>query len=252
MYGRLVEPFLVDGIRITDTETKEDMTAIGKILAASDNLRFLAGCAGFADVLPGILPFPSAEKRKLPAANGLLVVSGSITKLAEEQTSFGETIGWSVITLTDAQKTDPAYVCSAEGLCFAEQIAQELQAGKRIILRTLRPEAYKAEGPEADRERIADHIGMLTAAVLQRTEACGLVVFGGDTLYAITKRMNIDSVIPISEISPGVVASAMLREKEERLLITKSGGFGKPDVLKEIDAFFVQNRWERKDADAIL
>lgn len=64
----------------------------------------------------------------------------------------------------------------------------------------------------------------------------GLMVFGGDTLYAILRALGIQLVGALGELLPGIPL-ARARWGEERLtLITKAGGFGPPDQLRLIRA----------------
>jgi uncharacterized protein YgbK (DUF1537 family) len=58
-----------------------------------------------------------------------------------------------------------------------------------------------------------------------------MVVFGGDTAFALLKAMHIDIVEPIGEILPGVPVSLL---PDRRILITKAGGFGDPDLLLQL------------------
>lgn len=65
---------------------------------------------------------------------------------------------------------------------------------------------------------------------LQRFDA--LLVFGGDTAYGILKSIGFPALRPIGEIVPGVPVSRM--EGRREILITKAGGFGQPDLIREL------------------
>ncbi len=58
-----------------------------------------------------------------------------------------------------------------------------------------------------------------------------IIVFGGDTAFAILKAMNISNVEPIGEVLTGVPVSLL---PCRRTLITKAGGFGNPELLFEL------------------
>ncbi|MGQ9917960.1 MAG: four-carbon acid sugar kinase family protein [Bryobacteraceae bacterium] len=56
------------------------------------------------------------------------------------------------------------------------------------------------------------------------------IIFGGDTARQILRRFGDPLLFPFAEPLPGVVASWM-GTTGERLMITKAGGFGPPDLL---------------------
>jgi uncharacterized protein YgbK (DUF1537 family) len=58
-----------------------------------------------------------------------------------------------------------------------------------------------------------------------------IIVFGGDTAFSLLKAMNIDVVEPIGEVLPGIPVSFLPNQK---VLITKAGGFGSPDLLLQL------------------
>lgn len=61
--------------------------------------------------------------------------------------------------------------------------------------------------------------------------AAALIVFGGDTARIILGRFGDPLLFPAAEVLPGVVASWFEAEGKKRLLVTKAGGFGQPDLL---------------------
>jgi uncharacterized protein YgbK (DUF1537 family) len=58
-----------------------------------------------------------------------------------------------------------------------------------------------------------------------------IIVFGGDTTFSLLNAMNIDSLEPIGEVLPGVPVSLLPSHK---ILITKAGGFGHPNLLFQV------------------
>lgn len=61
-------------------------------------------------------------------------------------------------------------------------------------------------------------------------EAAALIVFGGETAREVLRRYGDPLLFPFAEPLPGVVASWM-DTVPKRLLVTKAGGFGQPDLL---------------------
>ena len=58
-----------------------------------------------------------------------------------------------------------------------------------------------------------------------------IIVFGGDTAFALLNAMHIDTVEPIGEVLPGIPVSLL---PDKTVLITKAGGFGDPDLLFQL------------------
>ena len=66
-------------------------------------------------------------------------------------------------------------------------------------------------------------------------EDYSLVVFGGDTLQAVTDRLFCGEIEPLLEIRTGIPLSlAVDRQGREHVIVTKSGGFGDENVIETI------------------
>lgn len=61
-----------------------------------------------------------------------------------------------------------------------------------------------------------------------------VIVFGGDTAYAITLALGVELFEPIGELAPGIPISRMAGRSE--LLVTKAGGFGDDNLLASLAA----------------
>ncbi|MDQ6700933.1 MAG: hypothetical protein M3Z36_12205 [Acidobacteriota bacterium] len=87
-------------------------------------------------------------------------------------------------------------------------------------------------GSRTPLENAAD-VGNRISELIKAGDFDALVVFGGDTAYAILNALGITTVDSIAEILPGVPVS---RIPGGPLLITKAGGFGPPDLLQRLHA----------------
>jgi D-threonate/D-erythronate kinase len=77
-------------------------------------------------------------------------------------------------------------------------------------------------------------------ALAQRAVQAGasaMIVFGGDTALALWNALGITELRPFGEVLPGVVVS--VSADEQRIFVTKAGGFGGPWLVAEI-----LERWE--------
>jgi uncharacterized protein YgbK (DUF1537 family) len=77
----------------------------------------------------------------------------------------------------------------------------------------------------------------ITRATLERIETVDtMIVFGGDTARALMNALNIREIEPIGEALPGVPVSRIFPGGRPLTLITKAGGFGRPDLLPQLAA----------------
>ena len=243
-------------IRVLDAESMEDIERAGAVLKRAGNLRFLAGCAGFAEIVPDLLELPRRDLMFEKNGGNVLVVSGSVNPITLEQLANGAKYGFSTFTLSLVQKLDASYPGSDACGFFAREVKEKMEERKRVILQTVETreevpltESYAKESGISERElprRIAGNVGAITLRILRETKVGTLVVFGGDTLHSVLSEMRCEGVCPLVELSPGVVASKVLlpnppkesfSKDTSRMVITKSGGLGNRDVLGSIVDF---------------
>jgi uncharacterized protein YgbK (DUF1537 family) len=79
---------------------------------------------------------------------------------------------------------------------------------------------------------VGREIARVVAKTLEMAKPECLVVFGGDTVYAVLREMRIGEVRAHAELLPGAPVSTI----PGMLLVTKAGGFGSPDYLARLKA----------------
>ena len=85
---------------------------------------------------------------------------------------------------------------------------------------------------DADPAAIAAALADRAAAAIETLDPGGIVIMGGDTVWALWRALGITSVTPLPEILPGIAAS--LSPDRRRLFVTKAGGFGDDSLLDRI------------------
>lgn len=231
------------GIVVHDAENESDLAAIAAKLKEGNQLTLLAGCAGFASVLPELLELEPAEE-SLPAfAPRLLTLCGSINPITIEQLEAAETAGIPKFNLTVPQKLRENWLDSQSG---QETIAQWIQTIAAHLSTVIDcdglsdPEELEALRLELGlsfeemRCRIAETMGKITKALLDQGTDATLLITGGDTLLAAMKQLGQEELIPIREITPGVVLSQIRYQNHTYSLLSKSGGFGTKDLLAQL------------------
>lgn len=231
-------------VLVVDAQTEGQMQEIALSAYALRDQIILAGCAGFAQMIPAML-----EKSYLPIPRKLrvencLFVSGSVNQIALDQIRYGQDLGIPTVLLQPRQLLQPDYWQTEEGEAELAEISETLREYRNLILNTANGEKDTAQVrkyasiqgilPEELHLRVADGLGRLTALLTEKNSVDLLCVFGGDTLYGILNHLQANKITPESEILPGVVQSVFSCERGERQVISKAGGFGDRDLIQKI------------------
>ncbi len=237
------EPFPEKGIAVHDAESEDDLTALAAKLKQEDALSLLAGCAGFASVLPSLLELEPAEDAPPAFFPRLLTVCGSINPITLEQLDAAEAAGVPHIRLTARQKLEENWIDSPMGQEMIRQWAAIIAANPSTIINcdgTADPEEIEQVRKELGltfeqmRCRIAETMGKITKSLLDNSIEATLLITGGDTLRAAMNRLGQEELVPIREITSGVVLSQIRYREHSYHLLSKSGGFGTKDLLAQL------------------
>ena len=79
---------------------------------------------------------------------------------------------------------------------------------------------------------VSETLAEVTARVLADTRQNRLIVAGGETSAAVCARLGVDGMRVYKEIQPGLPSCVSLNDPP-RLLVLKSGSFGKPDFFEQ-------------------
>ena len=227
------------GIMIFDAKTNEDMVEIGCLLNRARQLYLTAGCAGFAGILCNILTFTKHNSESINFGDNILIVSGSVNKTSIKQMEHLKKTGSEGFTLTPGQKQKKDAGDSTQIKELTGFIKDTLtQKGSAYI------EAVGSEASiiDADPSTITNNIGVIVKQVADEFPIDNLFVIGGDTLLGVMEQLGINELIPMLELSPGVVLSKVLNGKYTFNLITKSGGFGHMDAVSNVLSTLLSRR----------
>ncbi len=240
-YARPEELVIREGekqIAVFDSATDEDLHAAADYLYGKGRLKVLAGCAGFASAMVKYLQISRAEKKPERLKKPLLIVCGSINDISKKQVDHAKKKGVEGITLTleallekDYLHTqagrklveDVAGICSRQGACILDT-SSDREEVNRYLTRELIP-------LEEARVYIADRISEILKIVLDTGLVSTIMVIGGDTLIHFVRKMKCRQISLLYELEKGVVYSSMSSKDKTLKVISKSGGFGKEDLL---------------------
>jgi len=129
----------------------------------------------------------------------------------------------------------------AEIARLADALIGLLADGRDAVLRAPNDPTEVAAAHRAAAERgltntvlgrlVSATLADITYRVVQEAGARRLVIAGGETSAAVTRRLNISGLRIWKEIQPGLPSCLTLTEPP-LLLVLKSGSFGSPDFLE--------------------
>ncbi len=232
------------GILVFDSQCVDELFSTGKVLIEKGKTSVLAGCAGFAGVLPSLLNLKVSERRDTPSLDSrLLVVCGSVNTITVQQLDNAEGNGFTRLRLTPEEKLTESYWSSEKGRKKLISIEEMLKKNPHCVIdtndsggnnQTLSYSSSLGLGIEEVRLRIAQGVGELVSTLIFSPNVGTLLLTGGDILLECMKRIGVNELEPISEIEKGVVLTRLKHCSLDKYVITKSGGFGKTDLLSHL------------------
>lgn len=236
-------PPQAEGILVFDAETEQDLIETGQCLFSGEEPTVMAGCAGFAAVLPQLLHL-SGSATVLPQLDPrLLVLCGSVNPITLKQLDCAEQAGFTRLRLTPYQKLTVDYWKSISGKNALTEIEKMLMQNDHCIVETNDPggnqlTAEYAEKLGIDREtlrvRISSSVGQMLGALFTSKALGTLLLTGGDTLLQCMNCIGIHELEPVCELESGVVLARFTYNGCTRHVITKSGGFGQENLLVDL------------------
>ena len=231
------------GIVVYDAQTGADIERIGTKLAASGQSRLLAGCAGFAAILPELLGLERREPEEAVLEKRLFVICGSVNPITKKQLVRGVQAGFPRFYMTPEEKLDPEFWRLGAGNQRIRQLTETGGEKDCVILDTNDREGTPgtleyARGLGMDteqvRRRIPETLGIILKQMLENGLDAVWLVTGGDALLGFMKEIGQWELKPIRQIRPGCVLTKLDYNGREYHMITKSGGFGEENLLPEL------------------
>lgn len=230
------------GIQLYDADSDTDLWEIARNLTL-ESLHLSAGCAGFAAVLAELLELRGEPAEIPPLIPALFVVCGSINPVTQLQLDTAEQNGFSRFRLGLLEKLDPLWLESDRCEQAVQNWLEAAARTRRCILDSNDPDGGTATDAFVQlqgltkkqvRLRISEALAALTRRMVDGGLKATLMCTGGDTLLALMREMGVTELIPVCEMFPGVVLSAFAYQGKDIHIISKSGGFGAPDLLSSL------------------
>lgn len=231
-------------IGIFDASSEGQIKKITEDLMKQKHLGVMAGCAGFASVLGDFLKLET-QKVEIPLIiiDRMIIICGSMNEITKKQIEYAEKNGMKRITMTPTQQFTPEYLGSAEGKEWLFGLKRDCEAGITCIIETgisdTRMAAEYRTMNHITLEEARVTISKTLGEVLKQLLAMGLeatfMIIGGDTLAGFITEMRCGEITIYRELEQGTVLSSIRTEEKEQWIISKSGGFGTPELLMEVE-----------------
>lgn len=225
-YTASPESSVQNGIAIYDAQTEEDILEIAKGIFAAEGTKLIAGCAGLAAVLPRVLKLEGSTGTAERPAGRLIVFCGSVNPISLEQCRVAAEAGAPRFHLIENGTI-------AEENILAEGMAAAAEMNEITVFDTGSADVDADTAVESGK-MIASRVSKVIRGVCSRVQDATMFVIGGDTLIAFINSLGIETIIPVEELFPGVVLAKYHFQGGWHYLISKSGGFGDPDLLQKI------------------
>ncbi|QUN32155.1 4-hydroxythreonine-4-phosphate dehydrogenase PdxA (plasmid) [Cupriavidus sp. KK10] len=227
---------------VCDSESDEDLATIATASAVLDRV-FWVGSAGLARPLFEMLAVP--EKVSFDAAGrgpealavtahsrGVLVVVGSMSSVSQQQVAALQVNAKSSIDLFEVDADGLLDPVNPATLALTTQVMYALMRGRHVVVSLSQSHRIATTDGLLLAHRLADRLA--SAAV----HAAALIATGGETARALLSAMGIAQLEVIEEVEDGVpLLLADMHGRSALPVITKAGGFGRPDTL--------YNAWQR-------
>jgi|GEM_PF-418972 uncharacterized protein YgbK (DUF1537 family) len=207
-----------EAVYVCDAESEEQVQRLARFFVQSSAFRLAAGPAAFLHYLAREIELPRCPPVPLPRIEKALIISSSRHKTSIDQIHYAEERGFPVMDVAPALNP---------------------RSGRDWWI--LRDNSQAAEALD----KVANRLAGKAVSILNRIDLDALVVFGGDTAFAVLQALGKPVAHPIGEVLEGIAVSKVKIGMQQfssdgrgfdrdLVLITKAGGFGPPNVLPAI------------------
>ena len=224
-----VEDHLHQGIRVFtfDCSSASDLEAIAEAGLRMERRPLFVGSAGLAEKVGAGLAQRVRER------GGCLVIAGSLSQVTSEQVRYAVERGAHLVSLPDGFWSDQE---GRDGRIqrIADEAAAALRQGQGVVVWTQSGQTQPVSLEAAKTDQINHFLSDLTQAVMAQVELRGLVLTGGETASAILSAFAAHGLRLEAQVLPAIPFGRIVGGSQEGLgVVTKAGGFGKPEALSK-------------------
>ena len=229
------------GIRVAvaDAQADEDLIALAALASVRDDLLWV-GSAGLIEMLDRRTPHAGAAAAPRPSVDApLLLLVGSLSAMTQRQIdAFPARAG--ALTL----RVDPLAFLELDD-DVAARACEAFDEGRDVLValdgEPARVEAALAWGARhgldagATSRRLRERAVTAVEPVVARGPGA-VLLSGGDMARTFCERYGVRGLLLLAEAAPGIPVSRPCGGSLQTLLVTKAGGFGRPQTYGDIVA----------------
>lgn len=214
---------------IPDYENEKDGERIAELFGG---LKLLTGGSGLLEPLARRLcrTQKNDETPDIKAAGAALMLAGSCSRVTLDQIEYYKACGGL------SYKIDPvAMLAGKETTDNAWKFIEE-NWGKTVLIYSSDTAEQVKMAQQSGLNQVADMLEQMSASLAERAVEKGIrrmIVAGGETSGAVTKRLGFCSYQIGSSVAPGVPVMIPVENPELRLVL-KSGNFGQRDFFEKV------------------
>jgi uncharacterized protein YgbK (DUF1537 family) len=219
--GRVADLFPT-GTVVLDAVNDHDLLQIAaQVNRASPAGRMVVGSAGLARALAAVMrPGPFGPRPWRPAA-GVLVAVGTTHPVTRAQAQALIEAGVVRIGI-GPRDLGP----SAAATSVREAISVLQQSGAVLVSTDC------GDPPVVDPGRLASALNRTVRGIVQAVPSAALVLTGGATALSVSTALGARELRLLGEFDAGIAVGELILDDHTVLVMTKSGGFGGPDLLR--------------------
>lgn len=247
-------------VYLFDCESNEQLFEIANLVSIKNGYHLTAGCAGFASTFTEHITFEQNKTIFSKSDEAALFISGSANAVTFRQLAYAKEKNYPVFCLFNEFKkilyndvSDSNLNIEDNDLSFntlVENACEYLKENKSVIFATttckdelldLNYLRKIGKNDEQIHNCIAQYTSNLVKSILDNSNITNIVIFGGDMVAATLNRLGVSEVTAAGEITTGVPLCLINSNGRTINLVTKSGGFGQPDLIPVIEDYLTGN-----------
>jgi len=231
---------------IFDAMTRQDLTNIADVAFRMSRIPLLAGSAGLAEeVAKKLSPsrmkgISDSSRKELKPIHPIFMISGSVSSVTHEQLNrIEKKAGITSFQISKLMIMGDEARREIEAKDLSLAISKSLAQG-HVLLKTC-PERLLPKDPSdlPVHLQITKALGQIVLSALEASKIelqdLTLVLTGGDTALGVIHCLEVEGIKIDGEVVEGIAMGHLIGGKWHGIkVITKAGGFGKEDALRQI------------------
>lgn len=220
---------------VADAEDDSHLEALARSIPDPSSILW-AGSAGLVSALGGVYPGTRSRAGTVSpvTARAAVAVVGSMSDVCREQLRrLTESPDVMSVPL-DSSAVAGAWTEAMEDALSAARAA--LEVGRSIALYSTLDGEVSDTGwdpaPDGKGRRIAGALAEVVARLSGEERVEALVLTGGDTAVHVARGLGATGILLEGELEPGVAVGRLIGPRRCPV-VTKAGGFGRPDTLRD-------------------